>query len=162
MSRTPKTLIERVARQCSVEREHLLDILAHYTPESCIEPCLVWGGFFVGWSPVMRIGQTTTPVRRVMHELATGEPTPNHVRLENGCGTDFCIHPSHSRQKIVSILTLDTVDEIIEVQADNVEECMDAILSRDRPWDIPALALEWDYGLDMMLEAERNIMEQGL
>lgn len=148
MSRPVVPLSDRIARATGVDSEYILHIIENYSPETIGDDCWPWDGLLVHLSPVMKLQGRLQTVRRVLDEACTGEPTPANTRLKPGCGNTLCVHPQHTLHVRPS---WDQPGG--EVPADTMDEIIDAVYSRDPPYNAASLAEEFDYPLERVQEA---------
>jgi len=77
------------------EGAYLLQRICAYSHED--GDCLVWDRYCNGHMPVMNVGGTPRPVRRVVHELAIG-PVRDGCEVIQTCETLKCVAPEHLAQ----------------------------------------------------------------
>lgn len=112
--------------------------------------------------PMMKHEGKSLPVRRVIRAEVTGEPVPPDERLSQGCRGMFCVNPNHTMVKRIALGPWGMrEDQASPAGADDdpIEDIVDAVYSRDQPWDAQALAEEFDYPVSRVEEAIAGILD---
>jgi len=158
----PKTpLAARISRHTGVPEAEVQYTLENLTPGQ--GPCWPWGGMVQGITPMIAVDNRPKPVRRVLISYIHGE-LPADVRVRAACPNPLCVSPNHTlvKARFSDEATFLTPPPPEECDQDDIMDVVDAVYSRDQPWDAAALAEEFDYPPARVEEAIRKIIEEGL
>ncbi|MDP2214104.1 hypothetical protein [Phenylobacterium sp.] len=158
----PKTpLAERISKATGVSTKIIQETIC--SPTTGDHSCWGWGRSYKGTMPVIMFEGRPQPVRRVLVIAAYGD-LPATTRVMPACPNKRCVNPVHTRVKhqfIDGHVSL-TPPADPEAGNDDIMDVIDAVYSRDQPWDAAALAEEFGYSLALVEEAIRKIVEEGL
>lgn len=157
--RTP--LAARIAQHTGVPEAHVQYTFENLTPGQ--GPCWPWGGMVQGITPMIGWERRAQPVRRVLTAHIHGE-LPADVRVRAACPNPLCVSPNHTlvKARFADQATFLTPPPPEKCDQDDINDVVDAVYSRDRPWDAAALAEEFDYPRALVEAAIRKIEEEGL
>src|ERR1700712_5240840 len=85
----------RIARATGVDPQIVEETL-QAEPQPGYDDCWTWRGCVVKLTPVMREGNKTQPVRRLLLECIYGVPIHPRWLVRRLCPNVFCVQPNHA------------------------------------------------------------------
>lgn len=157
MPRKPKSLLDKIARFSDAPRELIEATMANPRPASGEGPCWRWQGAMAGMTPVVFHNGRPQSVRRLALAEALAQPLAKRVRVLRGCASVFCVSPNHAKVLRADLEPEPPPIEIADGEDDPIEDVIDAVYSREPPWNAEELAAAFNYPVEKVREAIRLI-----